>query len=483
MRIKTSKRGLTFSFQENETFKAGKHYRYFIDTKKNEIILLPDENGKYIFSKKGKNKKPLVDLRNKEIRETISMAQFIEIEILENRILVHVIKKEIQFELNNDRDIVSYFDDNDTDTFEISKEDLLTGDLNIYDELRSSGFFSSKQANDLKYVFDIASLFSGAGLLDLPFKNDDSFQIQFACDFDKAAVETYKKNIGNHILLKDIRSLDACEVPDVDVIIGGPCCQGFSNENRAKNTQDAKTKRKLIDEYIRIVKAKKPLIFVIENVRQFLTKESGIYLETVLSQLSDYEITYSIVKDQEVGGFTKRERMILIGSKVGKILIPSVELTSKKVVRDAFSKVNESWYHAKDITKASKETQRKMAFVRPGHNYKDIPEMAHLSRHSNVYRRLSMDEASVTITNWRKVNLMPPVGNRSLSVAEAAALMGLNDDFHFCGTLNDRQQQVGNGVTQAIASFVKNIVKNALYGFVNRKMKDHKNKCVFVPLP
>ena len=110
-----------------------------------------------------------------------------------------------------------------------------------------------------------------------------------------------------------------------------------------------------------------------------------------------------------------------------------------------------------------------MKMVKPGHNYKDIPEMADLDRHSNVYRRLSADEPSVTITNWRKVNLMPPIGNRILSVAEASAIMGLGKDFRFFGSLNDKQQQVGNGVTQAIASFIKNIVKNALYGFANKK--------------
>jgi Site-specific DNA methylase len=111
-----------------------------------------------------------------------------------------------------------------------------------------------------------------------------------------------------------------------------------------------------------------------------------------------------------------------------------------------------------------------MAQVRPGHNYKDIDEMKHLDRHSNVYRRLSADEPSVTITNWRKVNLMPPEGNRILSVAEASAIMGLDKKFRFFGSLNDRQQQCGNGVTQAIASFVKSIVKNYLYAFVNKKM-------------
>ena len=131
--------------------------------------------------------------------------------------------------------------------------------------------------------------------------------------------------------------------------------------------------------------------------------------------------------------------MILLGSQkeVGKIIIPSVELTNKKAVGRALKKVDSSWFNYNDITKASENTKRKMAFVRPGHNYKDIPEMKHLDRHSNVYRRLKEDEPSPTLTNWRKVCLMPPKGNRILSVSEAAAISGLDKSFEFYGNLNE----------------------------------------------
>lgn len=88
-------------------------------------------------------------------------------------------------------------------------------------------------------------------------------------------------------------------------------------------------------------------------------------------------------------------------------------------------------------------------------------------RHSDTYRRLSYDEPAVTIVNWRKVNIMPPEGNRSLSVAEAASLMGLNGSFEFIGNLSAKQQILGNGVTQALACFAKSIIKNALFAYAN----------------
>ncbi len=448
MKIKFSKRGLTFSFKENDHFHAGDHYRYVVDNKASEVHIIPDENGKYKFSKKGTEQKPLVDLRNEEIREAMAMARYMEVEIKDDKIIVHIIKTNVNIDTLSDVEFTDLLDKSESVTFSVDKEQLKDNSEALSDMLTASGLFSAKTRDDISYVFDTVSLFSGAGLLDYPFKKDDSFDIKFAVDFDKAACETYKKNIGDHILCMDMRDLDTNDVPETDLIIGGPCCQGYSNSNRAGNTEQDIKKRLLIDDYIRVVKAKKPMMFVIENVRQFITKENGKYLEKVLSELSaDYNITYSVVNDLEVGGYSKRERMILVGSckEMDKVVIPNVELSSYKTVGDALKKVDSSWFNYNDITKASEETKKKMAQVRPGHNYKDIEEMKDLDRHSNVYRRLSADEPSVTITNWRKVNLMPPEGNRILSVSEAAALMGLDKNFKFYGSINDKQQQCGNG--------------------------------------
>ncbi len=359
MRIKKSKRGLTFSFQENEYFKAGTHYRYIVDNKNEEVIILADENGKYKMSRKGVNAKPLVDLRNEEIKEAMSLASYMEIEIKDDKIIVHIIKKDISVENLSDRDLAEMIDRSETVSFSIDKETLKKNDGSLSEMLTAAGFFSEKTKEDICYVFDTISLFSGAGLLDYPFHKDDSFDLKFAVDFNKSACETYKTNIGDHILCIDIRDLAEDDVPDTDLVIGGPCCQGYSNANRAGNTTKDVSKRLLIDDYVRIVKAKKPLMFLIENVEQFLTKERGKYLEKVIMGLSDnYNITYSVVNDWEVGGYSKRKRMLLIGSvkEMGKITIPDVELTTKKTVRDALKKVTSEWFNYSDIPKAKPAT-------------------------------------------------------------------------------------------------------------------------------
>lgn len=475
MRIKKSNRGLTFSFAEREKFRVGSHYRYVIDVAKAEVIILADENGKYKFSHKGEGERarPLVDLRNKEIKEAMSLAAYMEIEILDDKIIVHIVKKDVNMDNLSDKDIIDMLGKEEDVSFAVSKETLMEHDSALVDMLTAAGLFSQKTDSDLSYVFDTVSLFSGAGLLDWPFKNDGSFDIKFAVDFDKSACETYRQNIGDHILCMDIRDLKEDQVPDADLIIGGPCCQGYSNANRAGNTEQDVSKRLLIDDYIRMVQAKKPMMFLIENVEQFITKEKGKYLQKVLTELSDdYNVTYSVVNDWELGGYSKRKRMILIGSikAIGKVIIPNVELVTKKTVRDALSKVTADWYNYSDVTNPSLSTVAKMKQVPQGGNYKFIKGMENLDRHSCVYRRLAWDEPSITITNWRKANLTHPVENRILTVSEAAAIMGLDKRFRFLGSLNDKQQQVGNGVTQAIAAFAKSIIKTHLYAFVNKKL-------------
>ena len=110
-----------------------------------------------------------------------------------------------------------------------------------------------------------------------------------------------------------------------------------------------------------------------------------------------------------------------------------------------------------------------MSYVPQGGNWQDVPEEIQKKHgwgkntQSNVFRRLALDALSPTICNWRKSSLTHPTENRILTVAEAAAIMGLDKNFKIFGTsLNSRQQQIGNGVTQAIGRFVKNTVLGAL---------------------
>lgn len=146
----------------------------------------------------------------------------------------------------------------------------------------------------------------------------------------------------------------------------------------------------LVNEYIRITKENKPEIFVIENVPQFLTCQDGIHLACVMDKLgAEYEITSSIIKDCDVGGYTLRKRAVLIGSRIGKVILPALKLRPLKTVREALAKVTSDWFNFYDQTRSKPETVSQMALVRPGHNYKDIPALRNKpDMHSDRYYRL-----------------------------------------------------------------------------------------------
>lgn len=484
--LKSSNRGLTFSL-ENDEAQIGTKYRYIIDKKEKCVKIIPDENGNITASRKkcGNNYKPLFDIRSKEVKELVSNADYLEVEVKDNEILVHAYKKIKDSFLHLVKSNIVRIDDvlcKKTGTISLShevvglsSEEAIIAATSLFNDIsRTMRDISSKiERKDIERVYDIASLFSGAGLLDYAFK-DPQFRFKYAVDFDKDACETYRYNIGDHIECRDIREVEASEVPDVDVVIGGPCCQGYSNANRHDiNKESARKKRLLIEDYVRIVLEKRPKVFVIENVPQFLTKEGGIYLRHVTENLEceGYSITATVVCDSEVGGYSTRKRAVIIGSLIGEIKLPDTKIHTMKTVRDAISKVDPTWFNYNDLTKSSAETQLTMSYVPDGGNWKDVPEEIHKfgpMTQSNIYRRLEWDQPACTIVNWRKCLLMPPHGtpegdNRILNVSEAAAIMGLDKNFHVLGSsIGSRQQQIGNGITQKIGSLIKETVLKTL---------------------
>ncbi len=171
--------------------------------------------------------------------------------------------------------------------------------------------------------FKIISLFSGAGGMDLGFKQA-GFNIIFANDFDKDACETYKKNIDDNILNCDISKIQDCDIPkEIDVLIGGFPCQGFSIANRNRNIDDERNS--LYKEMIRFIKISNPKIIVAENVKGILSLGGGVIFKQIQKDLRDlgYEVDYKLVNTAYFGVPQTRERVIIIANKLGiKNLFP-----------------------------------------------------------------------------------------------------------------------------------------------------------------
>jgi DNA (cytosine-5)-methyltransferase 1 len=165
--------------------------------------------------------------------------------------------------------------------------------------------------------YSVLSLFSGAGGMDLGFKQS-GFDIIFANDFEKDACKTYSNNIDKNILCCDIGSIKNNEIPkNVDVLIGGFPCQGFSIANKNRHVNDERNS--LYREMIRFIKISNPKIVVAENVKGILSLGNGIIFNQIQNDLKNlkYTINYKIINTAYFGIPQFRERVIIIANKIG----------------------------------------------------------------------------------------------------------------------------------------------------------------------
>lgn len=169
--------------------------------------------------------------------------------------------------------------------------------------------------NNNKYK--VVSLFAGAGGLDLGFKQA-GFDIIWANDFEKDAVDTYRNNIGKEIVLGDIRKIRSEDIPNnPDVVLGGFPCQGFSIANIRRNMKDERNF--LYKELLRVVRDKKPKIFIGENVKGILSMQNGKVIEMIKRDFEElgYEVSYTLVNASDYGVPQNRERVIIFGNRIG----------------------------------------------------------------------------------------------------------------------------------------------------------------------
>jgi len=165
--------------------------------------------------------------------------------------------------------------------------------------------------------YRVAGLFSGCGGLDLGFIKS-GFEVVWANDFNPDAVETYKTNISDHIVCGDITKIPSSDVPDdIDVLLGGFPCQGFSVANTKRNMGDQRNF--LYKELMRLVKDKKPKFFVGENVKGLLSMEKGQVIEMIVNDFKSlgYDVNYKLLRASDFGVPQHRERVIIIGNRLG----------------------------------------------------------------------------------------------------------------------------------------------------------------------
>lgn len=172
-------------------------------------------------------------------------------------------------------------------------------------------------------ISKVASLFCGCGgsdlgmlggfdYLDKHYERLD-FEVAYAVDFDRYAVETYNQNFSHHAECADVKDIDFSKLPDVDVMIGGFPCQSFSTVNPTKDTNDDRAN--LYKQIVRFLSIKRPQYFICENVKGLVTLQKGAIIEKIIKEFKEvgYNVKYHVVKAVEYGIPQRRERVIIVG--------------------------------------------------------------------------------------------------------------------------------------------------------------------------
>jgi len=323
--------------------------------------------------------------------------------------------------------------------------------------------------------------FSGAGGMSLGLM-DAGFDVRLAFDINAAAVETYNRNIAQHAHV-----LDACKVSGaqllemaqmgeerLDLLSGGPPCQGFSKQRRGAHLLEDDRNR-LVLEFARIVNETRARSFIFENVEIFGQKRGVDLISEIRERLCKYNIFTFFVCSSEFGLAQRRGRFIMIGiDKEEGYVFPFLEkVAARRCLRDVighlppppddYSEHPDYPNHLK--CRITPENEERFSHVPPGGGWQDIPMHLRLPCHQvadvksggwpDVYGRLEWDGQCPTLTagfdSFTRGRYGHPEQNRSLTLREGALLQGFPEQFRFVGTRHDVRLQIGNAVAPPVA--------------------------------
>lgn len=340
------------------------------------------------------------------------------------------------------------------------------------------------------HKYNVVSLFSGCGGMDLGFEGGFSFlnkeyeknpfDIIFANDIFKQAAQMYEDNFDKPVERRDIKELDVTkDIPDkpVDVVLGGFPCQSFSYAGKRKGLSDPRGQLYL--QMIRVIDHYKPKMFVAENVdgiRNSLKNKEGqnvdtSALDTILKDFDKhgYNVQYHVLLAADYGVPQMRRRVIIMGIRKD---LGSIEdeyyplqtydetgkktgrkwLTAKDAIDDLWDKVNKTTIPnqtSRDISKAKFYPGKKMQGNNRIAAYKPSPTIR-AEHHGNIeahYRTTLPDKNDMN--GWRR-----------LSVRECARLQSFPDTYNFTSSASSAYKAIGNAVPPVLGW---NIARSVYY--------------------
>lgn len=289
------------------------------------------------------------------------------------------------------------------------------------------------------------------------------FRTIWANDFEPDACKTHEKWSTAKVVCADVAKVDVSKIPDADIMLGGFPCQGFSLSGPRKIDD---SRNALYKHYVRIVKAKRPMMFVGENVKGLLSMGSGSVIDAIVAEFSDcgYDVYYKMLNARDYEVPEDRERVIIVGFRKD-LGIRSFEYPRPRSYR---------------------VTMREALKNIPAPSPDDVCNAPYSSRYMSRNRKRNWDDVSYTIPAMAKqVTLWPGSPDmqkvskdlwkfgsegetRRFSWQEAAAIQTFPADLEFYGDLTSKYKQIGNAVPVKLAE----IIATHLYGVLTSAIQD-----------
>jgi DNA (cytosine-5)-methyltransferase 1 len=337
----------------------------------------------------------------------------------------------------------------------------------------------------------VIDLFCGCGGLSYGFI-EAGYEVVLGIDHWKDAIETFKYNHKNSIgLVADLfnetpkKISEKTGIKNVDLIIGGPPCQGFSIAGKRIVDDE---RNKLYKSFVNFVSHFQPKAFMLENVPNIVSMSNGIVKDNIIKDFEDlgYKVVYKVLMASEFGVPQNRKRAFFIGIKGNiEFAFPNPTnpnlLTSKEAISDLpeNSLVDGSEYPIKpkseyqellrensigvynhQITVHNEQTIEIIAMVPDGGNYKNLPVELHQTRKVNIaWTRLNSKKPSFTIDTGHNHHFHYKF-NRVPTARESARLQSFPDNFIFKSGKTSQLKQIGNAVPPLLAKILaENLIK------------------------
>ena len=354
--------------------------------------------------------------------------------------------------------------------------------------------------------YNVLDLFCGCGGMSWGLAKK-GFNIVAGFDIWDIALQTYQHNHKNakavnldltDAVPSEVLKNIGVEPSSIDVIIGGPPCQGFSKNTPASWRFLEDPRNQLYKAYLRFVEEINPKVVIIENVAEIYNAFDGVVREEIISTLKawGYKVDVKIINMSHYGIPQKRRRCFFFASRIGTPSFPKESenvlagwnaISDLPVVKQgegydgmeySSEPLNEYQRHLRigsdtlynHIANIMKPTQTaRIASIGPGQGLKDMPlELQEKGGYSGAYGRLDYTSVAATITRWvfhiGSGRFAHPREIRGLTMREAARIQSFSDDFHFLGTRNEQAGQIGNAVPPLFMEQLADNIIDALQG-------------------